>query len=248
MYEIVTLCHVIIIYLSHLLTDLVFRVSFVTNICLSCCILMFALWCVVCCFRVKELIDNGMHRFVMDPDRETTLRILQDHVTSLRSVAPPAINNWTDSLDCIPQKYCYLSVVERTVAVLDSVGNILPVPLALPVADKPLVKGFNFFASGNVGEILVNDNGLVIHIRTGVLASMREVRYDVKCAIDNQTGLVVLASCECPAGAGGKCNHVSSVLFALLDFVTIMRNLSCCTNQPQTWHRRRGSGSEPLNR
>ena len=185
----------------------------------------------------------------MDPDRETTLHILQDHVTSLRSVAPPAINNWTDYLDCIPQKYCYLSVVEylikRTVAVLDSVGNILPVPLALPVADKPLVKGFNFFASGNVGEILVNDNGLVIHIRTGVLASMREVRYDVKCAIDNQTGLVVLASCECPAGAGGKCNHVSSVLFAL--------SRRCATRvvalgSPRRGTGRRGSGSEPLNR
>ena len=30
------------------------------------------------------------------------------------------------------------------------------VPFPLPIADKPLVKGYNIFASGHVGEILVN--------------------------------------------------------------------------------------------
>ena len=73
------------------------------------------------------------------------VQFLLNHVTSLRSVAQLATNNWTDYLDGIPQKYFYLSLVEylikRTVTVLDSVGNILPVPLSLPVADKPLVKG-----------------------------------------------------------------------------------------------------------
>ena len=52
-----------------------------------------------------------------------------------------------------------------------------------------------------------------------VLASMREVRYDVKCTVDNKTGLVIMATCECLPGVGGKCNDVCSVLLALIIFL-----------------------------
>ena len=189
---------------------------------------------------MRELISNGLHKFVFDPDRETTLRILQEHIQSLPSVEPPALDKWTDCLDVLPQKFGYTSIVEylmkRQVTLLDGSGKPLATPVILPVAEKPLVKGHNFFASGNVGEILINDGGSVVHVRTGVLASMREVRYDVKSTIDNKTGLVIMATCECPAGAGGKCNHVSSLLFALTDYVLTMRNPDCCTNRPQVWH------------
>ena len=45
--------------------------------------------------------------------------------------------------------------------------------MMLPTADKPLVKGHNFFASGHIGEVLLNraTDGTV-HVRFGVLASM----------------------------------------------------------------------------
>ena len=36
----------------------------------------------------------------------------------------------------------------------------------------------------------------MVHVGTGILA-MREVRHDVKCYIDNKTGLVIMASYEC---------------------------------------------------
>lgn len=101
--------------------------------------------------------------------------------------------------------------------------------LPLPTAEKPLVKGHNFFASGNVGEILVNLAEKFTHIRTTVLASMRNTKYDVKVVLDNKTGLVVQASCKCPAGSGGKCNHVAALLFALVDYIQTMRNPDSCT-------------------
>ena len=54
---------------------------------------------------------------------------------------------------------------------------------------------------------------------------MRDVRYDVQCIIDGQTGLIRCAACKCPAGAGGKCNHIAALLFAMLDFAMTMSAL-----------------------
>ena len=193
-------------------------------------------------YRVKELQSNGMSKFVFDPDRDTTMRILQEHMQKNKTIGEPQIADWTPSLDVLPQSYSYLSIVEylikRQVAIIDAKGETLSAPIMLPTADKPLVKGHNFFASGNVGEVMLNRVACgAIHIRCDVLASMRDIRYDVKCVIDGESSLVHHASCQCPAGAGGKCNHVAAVLFAMLDYVTVMRNPDSCTNKAQVWHR-----------
>ena len=105
--------------------------------------------------------------------------------------------------------YSYTSIVEylirRQVSMIDASGKALSAPVLLPIADKPLVKGHNFFASGNVGEVKLNcASDSAVHVRCGVLASMRDVRYDVQCIIDGQTGLIRCAACKCPAGAGGS--------------------------------------------
>ena len=111
-------------------------------------------------------------------------------------------------------QYSYTSIVEylikRQVSMSSASGKAQSAHVLLPIADKPLVKGHNFFASGNVGEVKLNcapDNA--VHIRCGVLASMRDVRYDVQCVIDGQTGLIRCAACKCPAGAGGVQSHRS---------------------------------------
>ena len=62
---------------------------------------------------------------------------------------------------------------------------------------------------------------VVVHVRCDMLASMRDTRYDVKRVIDGESSLIHHASCQCPAGAGGKCNHVAAVLFVMLDYVTL---------------------------
>ena len=192
--------------------------------------------------RVKELQSNGMSKFVFHPDRDTTMRILQEHMQKNKTIAEPEIAGWTESMDVIPQRYSYLSIVEylikRQVAIIDAKGKTLSAPIMLPTADKPLVKGHNFFASGNVGEVLLNRVACgAVHVRCDVLAAMRDTRYDVRCVIDRESSLIHHASCQCPAGAGGKCNHVAAVLFAMLDYVTVMRNPDCCTNKAQVWHR-----------
>ena len=172
-----------------------------------------------------------------DPDKSTTLRLLQEHVKSLPSVATPPLEKWTDCLDGTPRTFSYQTIVEylvkREVTILQ-VSTINPsVTVPLPVADKPLVKGYNFFASGHVGEILVNSCDGVFHMRTTVLASMREERYDVTCAVDEKTGLIIMARCKCVSGQLGKCNHVAGLLFAILDYVVTMQNPDSCTNKPQ---------------
>ena len=183
-----------------------------------------------------------MSKFVFDPDRETAMRILQEHLGNRKNIAEPQVADWTETMDVVPLRYSYRSIVEyllkRQVAIINASGEALGVPVMLPTADKPLMKGHNFFASGNVGEVLLNRSSCgAVHVRCGVLASMRDTRYNVKCILDGESGLVHSASCQCPAGAGGKCNHVAALLFAMLDFVTEMRNPDCCTNKTQVWHR-----------
>ena len=171
---------------------------------------------------MKELQSIGLSKFVFDPDHDTKMKVLQEHFGSIKDIAEPLVANWAESMDVIPLRYSYMSIVEYLVkcqvAIIDATGRALSAPVMLPMAEKPLVKGHNFFASDNVGEVLLNcaADG-VVHIRSGVLALMREIRYDVKCVIDGQYGLVLLASCQCPAGAGSKCHHVAALLFVMLD-------------------------------
>ena len=109
------------------------------------------------CCRVKEVITSGLDRFVYDPDKATTLRLLQEHVRTLPTVTTPPLEQWTDCLDGVPRKYNYMSVVEylvkREVKILQVSELNQQMPVPLPVADKPLVKGYNFLAT-DFGELL----------------------------------------------------------------------------------------------
>jgi len=189
---------------------------------------------------VKEMQRSGLDKYLFNPDKDTTMNIIREYVKTLPSPSLPKLEDWTSNLDLLPKGFCYSSIVEylvkRDIVVLDSKSskeNTLP----LPTAAKPLVKGYNFFASGHVGEIMLNPSKTYIHFRTAVLASMRDTKYDVKLVLENKKGLVVQGNCKCPAGTGGKCNHIAALLFALVDYVNTMRNPDCCTNKPQTWHK-----------
>ena len=57
-------------------------------------------------------------------------------------------------------------LLKRQVAIIKTSGEALGVPVMLPTADKPLMKGQNFFASGNVGEVLLNHTSCdAMHVR-----------------------------------------------------------------------------------
>ena len=105
----------------------------------------------------------------------------------------------------------------------------------LPVADKPLMKGYNYMASRHVGEIRLNPLNDVTHIWAEVLSSFKDKTYTVKIVLDNKTALVITASCGCPAGVGGKCNHAAALLFFLLCHV-MSEAAASVTEKPQKWH------------
>ena len=81
---------------------------------------------------MKELHSNDMSTFVFDPDRETTMRILQDHLQSMKNIAEPLVAGWTESMDVVSLQYSYMSIVEyfvkHQVTVLDA-REKPPVPL-----------------------------------------------------------------------------------------------------------------------
>ena len=62
-----------------------------------------------------------MSKFVFDPDRDTSMQILQEHMQKNKTIAEPHIAEWTKSLDW------YLSIVEylikRQVAIIDAKGK-----------------------------------------------------------------------------------------------------------------------------
>ena len=61
----------------------------------------------------------------------------------------------------------------------------------LPTADKPLVKGHNFFVPWHVGVLLNRATDGAVHVRCGVLASMRDTRYNVKCVVHGKSTVLV---------------------------------------------------------
>ena len=58
----------------------------------------------------------------------------------------------------------------------------------------------------------------IIHVKASVMASMRDKIYMVSVTVEKNSSLILNAKCQCVAGAGGKCNHVAGVLFALLEY------------------------------
>jgi uncharacterized Zn finger protein len=85
-------------------------------------------------------------------------------------------------------------------------------------AAKPLVKGFNFYKSGNVLSIsFLNQNGKN-YVKSQVLPTMKK-NLNYQCNIVMfSIGGVLKAYCGCPAGIDSRCNHVSATLFALDEY------------------------------
>ena len=119
--------------------------------------------------------------------------------------------------------------------------------------EKPLVKGYNFFKSGNVQHVLSQTRNGLYFIKSKVLPSMRKDSYIVKITM-NERSLVQKAFCDCPAGIDGRCNHVAATLFLLesLDCSSnkvnnfgLQDSVTRCTSKPCTWniHKRAAKAS-----
>ena len=83
--------------------------------------------------------------------------------------------------------------------------------------------GYQLFKCGYVSAVLVKSNiQMGEHCnfveRGKVNAQMKKEDYTVYVHLNSQSGNVVHASCECPAGKGGCCKYIAALLFQLLDY------------------------------
>lgn len=197
-------------------------------------------------FRVNDLIESGLSRYVIDPDGEFIEKISKSIEKQSKKIPLPLLYLWTSNLSSLPEQFSYLSIYEyllvRKIKIIrasksgyesDNDNTIM-----LPTAEKPLRKGYNFFASGHVDDVKLNPQTKVTHISATVLSSMKENKYKAKVVLDTSNGLVLNAQCACIAGKGGKCNHIAALLYYCLDFQYYMKTQSPSkTEKLQQWHR-----------
>ena len=97
---------------------------------------------------MQELKSNGLSKCVFDPDRETTMTILQEHLRSLNDIVEPLVADWTESMDVIPLRYSYMSIVEclvkRQIAI-DPTGRALSAPVMCQRQKSLLLRGTTVF-------------------------------------------------------------------------------------------------------
>ena len=111
---------------------------------------------------------------------------------------------------------------------------------------KPLVKGYNFYKSGNVASISFLRQNSKNYFKSQVLPSMRkDVVYQCYILMSS-IGSVLRAYCGCPAGIDGRCNHAAATLFALEAYCKEREKQSdeSCTSRPCKWNvprKRKGS-------
>ena len=106
--------------------------------------------------------------------------------------------------------------------------------------------GYRLFKAGYVTKIWVKGNikkgedfpYFLVHCQ--VNAEMKRQDDEVYVHLNQVTGDIVYAKCQCPAGASGRCKHVVAVLFQLLDFCELelsqVPDEKTCTEELQQWH------------
>ena len=156
---------------------------------------------------MKCLITNGYSKYIVDPEKNLAYDIVQSYVDDkLPKVTSPACNNWKETLSDIPHKFNYTHMYEylikREVVVLTAVAVVID-SVMLPVAEKPLTKGYNCYGSGHVSQIKVNITDGFCHVWSHVLASMKQLSYLCKIVIDVDSSFVLNAECQCVAGRHG---------------------------------------------
>ena len=192
----------------------------------------------------------------------------------LQSLPLPNDPQWTKQLQCLPMitfNTIYDFLVDRKILLkkVSHIENVTESQEQLSSEEgschdddkswyesaeytRTLEKAYRFFKDGHVQAIKFHPwSSLpdVICVTCTVLPSMRKDRvYSVTIAIKESTCRVVTAYCTCPAGLSGCCNHITSTLYCLEDFVR--RGLReeermGCTEKLQKWNQPRKRNVEP---
>ena len=113
-----------------------------------------------------------------------------------------------------------------------------------PKAFRNKKHGYRLWKEGYVRNIFVKPNVaakcMLFVVKARVHASMKNIQYTVYVHLDQISGEVKEAICNCKAGQGGCCKHVAALLYALLDFANLGLNEVpadiTCTQVAQKWH------------
>ena len=147
-------------------------------------------------------------------------------------------DGWVKSLEFLP-KVTSEQIDEKLIG-----GSTLPKRISAPQAFRNKRLGYRLWKEGFVRSISVRPNVkgqcLLFLVKSRVHASMKNTFYNVYAHLNQTSGDVKYAKCNCKAGQGGCCKHVAALLFTLLDFVNldakVVPNDLTCTQVSQKWH------------
>eukprot|EP00794_Sanderia_malayensis_P013123 gene13123-14471_t len=113
-----------------------------------------------------------------------------------------------------------------------------------PKAHRNKLHGYKLWKEGYISNVEVKSNVLTDNltlylVKSNVSASMKSIKYVVYCHLNQKTGDVIHAKCNCKAGAGGCCKHVAALLYTLLDYsnleLSYVPETVTCTQVLQKW-------------
>ena len=193
------------------------------------------------CFRVKDYIAGGLSSKIKDPDggihlakAKADLGLMEEiNAKKLKENFP--VDGFTEDLNILPA-ISFGTIWRYMIEESDAKKQLSTA--------KPLVKGYNFFKSGHVLSIKCRESDGKFYVKSQVLPSMKKTVLYNCFIVFNKDGSVVTAYDGCPAGVDGRCNHVTSTLFAPEEFFkqskapvnpSLTPALSC-TSKPCAWN------------
>lgn len=185
--------------------------------------------------RVKHYVENGLDKkYLRDPDNGANIMKKKADLGLLDKKEPQTNGKFpkegfNSDLNALPK--VSFGTIWRYM--IDSVDSKKQLSTA-----KPLVKGFNFYKSGNVHSIHHLKESGKHFIKSQVLPSMKKNLIYQCQIVMSSIGGVLKAYCGCPAGIDGRCNHVSATLFALDEYCKEREKISIesCTSKPCKWN------------
>ena len=128
-------------------------------------------------------------------------------------------DGWVKSLQFLP--HVTSEKIDKKLVGLST----LPKKTSAPQAFRNKRHGYRLWKEGFVRSISVRPNVkgqcLLFLVKSRVHASMKNIFYNVYTHLNQTTGDVMYAKCNCKAGQGGCCKHVAALLFTLVDFVNL---------------------------
>ena len=194
--------------------------------------------CFTVYFRYKDYVKGGLHlKHLRDPDGGVHLARKKVLLGVMDEVDPPHVT------DIFPKDGFHEDLTDLPFVNFGTVWKYMiessNAKKQLSTA-KPLVKGFNFFKSGNVVKVTVCSRENKWYLKSQVLPSMKKSSVYNCFIVLLPNGHVKSAYCGCPAGVDGRCNHIAATLFGIEEYCKQrekqQQEQTSRTSQPCTWN------------